>query len=306
MDDRNEALIALGRALQREGYEFVTPTPETVRRVNARATAARREAATLRDVFGWNRPFAAGALPQGVLEVGRAADVFTQVEGRLRATVRFSTLRGRLFVHSAYPTSSADAVFFGPDTYRFCDLLLGERRGRTFRRGVDVGCGSGAGGLMLARHGGEMILADVNASALRFASVNAELAGLRATLQLSDVLRGVQGELDLVVANPPYMVDPSARAYRDGGGAYGEALAARIVREALERLEPGGQLILYTGAAIVDGRDTFFAAVREHCERHHWRYRELDPDVFGEEIESNDAYAMVERIAAVALVVTKR
>ena len=35
-----------------------------------------------------------------------------------------------------------------------------------------------------------------------------------------------------------------------------------------------------------------------------WRYRELDPDVFGEELEE-PAYAEAERIAAVALVVQR-
>ena len=82
--------------------------------------------------------------------------------------------------------------------------------------------------------------------------------------------------------------------------------SVRIAREALARLTPGGRLVLYTGAAIVDGADTFLAAVRSVCTeaRAEWRYRELDPDVFGEEIEQNDAYATVERIAAVALVAT--
>jgi methylase of polypeptide subunit release factors len=114
----------------------------------------------------------------------------------------------------------------------------------------------------------------------------------------------VTGDIDLVIANPPYMVDPASRAYRDGGGSFGEALAVRIAREALTRLSPGGKLVLYTGAAVVDGVDTFLEAVRTVCADTHaeWQYREIDPDVFGEEIEQNDVYARVERIAAVGLV----
>ena len=103
------------------------------------------------------------------------------------------------------------------------------------------------------------------------------------------------------------MVDRASRTYRDGGGSFGEALAVRIAREALARLETGGKLVLYTGAAIVDGDDTFLDAVRSVCDaRAEWTYWEIDPDVFGEEIEQNDAYARVERIAAVALVATVR
>jgi release factor glutamine methyltransferase len=106
--------------------------------------------------------------------------------------------------------------------------------------------------------------------------------------------------------NPPYLVDPLARTYRHGGGSFGEALALRIVDEALARLAPGGRLVLYTGAAIVDGNDVLRAAAVTSCVRAgaDVRYREIDPDVFGEEIAGNPAYAGVERIAAVALVAT--
>lgn len=309
IDERGEALIALGRALREAGYAFVTVTPATHRRVDARAKAAGKSNATsLRDVFGWSRPFEPDAIPAKVLDLARAAGVVVEEGSRLRSTVRFSTLGDRIFVHSAYPTLAADAVFFGPDTYRYCDLVAAEmsHASRRARRVVDVGCGSGAGGIVAAESADAVVLADINPAALRFSAVNAALAGLgdRVELVESDVLRSVGGAVDLVIANPPYMVDPGSRAYRDGGGSFGEALAVRIAREALARLDPGGRLVLYTGAAVVDGVDTFLRAVREVCvaARAEWHYRELDPDVFGEEIEQNDAYAAVERIAAVALV----
>jgi release factor glutamine methyltransferase len=317
VDARTAALIDLGRALREAGYAFVTGTPETHRRVDARAArAGRATARSLRDVFGWSRPFEADVLAPRIMALARAADILVPdgpdgAEGsRLRSRVRFSSLGQHLFVHSAYPTVEADAVFFGPDTYRYCDLIAAETHGarRRAKRVVDVGCGSGAGGIVAGAAADRIVLADINVGALRLAAANAVLAGVsdRVEVTESDVLRSVEGAIDLVIANPPYMVDPASRAYRDGGGSFGEALAVRIAREALARLEPGGRLILYTGAAIVDGDDTFLRAVREVCleARAVWRYREIDPDVFGEEIEQNDAYATVERIAAVALVAT--
>ncbi len=291
------------------GYRFVTVTPETHRRVEARAAAAgRSRARSVRDVFGRTRLFDPATLPAPLLELARRAGVIDESPQGLVSRVRFSTLQGRIFVHSAYPTDAADAVFFGPDTYRFCDLLVAETAGRRYRRAVDVGCGSGAGGIVLTDVADGVVLGDISDRALDFAAVNAALAGVadRTALVHSDVLRGVDGDIDLVIANPPYLVDPLARAYRHGGGSFGEALALRIVDEALARLAPGGQLILYTGAAIVDGEDVLRAAVVAACERAgaSFRYRELDPDVFGEEIEQNPAYADVERIAAVGLVAT--
>ena len=64
--------------------------------------------------------------------------------------------------------------------------------------------------------------------------------------------------------------------------------------------------MLYTGAAIVDGTDPLLDALRQELDGsgHRWTYRELDPDVFGEELDE-PAYADVDRIAAVALVVQR-
>ncbi|MDB5220675.1 MAG: SAM-dependent methyltransferase [Myxococcaceae bacterium] len=309
-DEGSAALIALGRALREAGYAFVTVTPETHRRVHDRAAASGRATArSLRDAFGWSRPFEASLLSPAMMDLARAAGILVEERSLLRSKVRFSSIGERLFVHSAYPTTAADAVFFGPDTYRYADLVAGEtKHAARSKRVVDIGCGSGAGGIIAAPYAERIVLADVNAGALSFARVNAVLAGIEDRVEIveSDVLRSVDGPIDLVIANPPYMMDPASRAYRDGGGSFGEALGVRIAREALARLEPGGRLVLYTGAAVVDGVDTFLRAVRDVCvdARADWRYREIDPDVFGEEIEQNDAYANVERIAAVALVAT--
>ena len=58
--------------------------------------------------------------------------------------------------------------------------------------------------------------------------------------------------------------------------------------------------------AIVAGEDPFLAAVTPllDSDAFGWTYRELDPDVFGEELEK-PGYERVERIAVVALTVTR-
>jgi release factor glutamine methyltransferase len=170
------------------------------------------------------------------------------------------------------------------------------------KRLVDVGCGSGAGGIAIADRTDELVLADISDRALAYAEINASLAGVSAELVNSDVLQNVAGEIDLIISNPPYMRDDAARIYRDGGGAYGEALSVRIVREALPRIGTRGTLILYTGAAVVAGVDLFRKAVEPLLAGHDGQisYEELDPDVFGDELERPN-YAQVERIAAVGL-----
>ena len=301
-----EALTALLRAVQATGYRFVTPTPETHARVNRRAGCA--WATDLRGVFGWSRPFRAGVLPREIMAAAEAAGVLEAVEGGYRSLVRISSLDGLSFLHSAYPTVAADSVFFGPDTYRFANAIEAGMAGRLVRRAVDIGCGAGPGAVLVARGhpGAEVFAVDINARALRFTRANAEVAGVGVRAVESDLLSGVAGVFDLVVANPPYMADPGCRAYRDGGGALGAGLSLAIVDAAVERLAPGGMLLLYTGAAVVNGDDPFrnAAALRLAGSGLDWRYRELDPDVFGEELEGG-AYAEADRIAAVLLTVQK-
>ncbi|WP_054902541.1 class I SAM-dependent methyltransferase [Pseudomonas sp. NBRC 111131] len=309
MREPDEALLQLGRRLRAEGYRFTCVSPATHARNNARPGSER--AATLRDVFGWSRPFGASLLSPDELAQLRVAQVLSEQGSLWRATVRWSTLDELLLVHSAYPTLASDAVFFGPDSYRFAQVVHDhlQRTATPVQRAVDIGCGSGVGALLIARAAqhAQVSAVDINPLALRYTAINAALAGVsNLSLASSDVLDGVDGSFDLIVANPPYMFDTAQRAYRHGGGALGAQLSLRIVEQACERLNPGGSLLLYTGVAIVEGRDALLEAVRLRLAgpQWAWTYREVDPDVFGEQL-LEPGYEHVERIAAVALTVNR-
>jgi release factor glutamine methyltransferase len=294
------ALLAAGRILQARGYAFTTITPASHARVLARQ--ARAEGRSLRDVFGWTLPFRPELIGNDLFELLRAPG-WLQQEGALwRSTVRFSSLGKLLVVHSAYPTMSEHAVFFGPDTYRFCALL--EQTVQEAETLVDVGCGSGAAGLVLAGRAQRVILSDPNPLAVRFSRVNAELAGVEnVEVRTGSFLEAVTGAPDVIVANPPYLLDPAGRQYRHGGHPLGTGIAQRIARDALDVLRPGGLLVLYTGSPVVDGVDPFRrmleALFEDSCSTA--LIRELDPDVFGEDLDS-PAYADVERLALLAVV----
>ncbi|MEB0039997.1 MULTISPECIES: class I SAM-dependent methyltransferase [unclassified Pseudomonas] len=304
------ALLQLGRRLQADGYHFTTVTPLTHRRVNERA--ASKTATTLRDVFGWSRLFTPSLMSADELEQMRQAGVIEERPKGMLSKVRWSTLGDLLLVHSGFPTTANDAVFFGPDTYRFAQVIEAHLQSsfHDINHVIDIGCGSGAGAILVAkaRREAQVLATDINPMALRMTSVNAALAGVsNVSCQHSDVLRDVIGTFDLIVANPPYMKDPGQRAYRHGGGDLGAELSRRIVEEALPRLSVGGSLLLYTGVAMVDGNDPFIAALKDQLDQpdYTWTYRELDPDVFGEEL-ATQGYESVDRIAAVALTVTRQ
>lgn len=309
--ERKAALAELGRALKQHAYGFTTVTPATHARVNARESAA--WAHDLPGILGWSRPFKQAIPNPAILALmERAGIVESEADGEtLRAQVRASTLDGQLYFHSAYPTTAADAVFFGPDTYRFIRALRASLAALDMpvRRAADIGCGAGPGALTLALAypGAEVIAVDINPAALVLTEVNACIADA-ANLQTanSNLLREVEGQFDLIISNPPYLLDGEQRAYRHGGGELGAGLSIAVVDEALERLAPGGVLMLYTGVAIVANADPFrmAAEARLRDAGYLWSYEEIDPDVFGEELE-HAAYAHADRIAAVWLCATR-
>jgi methylase of polypeptide subunit release factors len=304
------ALVDLGLYLFRERYCFSTITPATHARVIK--NAGHSLAKDLRGVFGWSLPFEPGLVPNAVNNLMRRADILRPLEGgMLRSTVRFSTLNGSIFVHSAFPTIEADAVFFGPDTVRFVaaiDSWLGNQSW-DIGRVADIGCGGGAGGIAVARRHprAAVYMLDINDKALSASRVNAALNGvLSPVCRKSDVLAAVQGSFDLIISNPPYLFDRFERAYRHGGGKFGEGLSLRILQDALPRLSEGGTILLYTGAAVVEGVNVFRASAEYVVAEQglEAQFQEVDPDVFGEELDTPE-YAGVERIAAMILTVTR-
>lgn len=308
--EQDGALFRLAQALRDGGYRHTTITPATHARVNSRP--GNEWATDLAGVFGWSRPFHANVLPPELFTLMRAAGAAARCREGWRSLVRLSTLQERLFIHSAYPTTDTDAVFFGPDTYRFASALTHHLAvcSSPVHRAIDIGCGAGPGAILLAlQHPhAEVVAADINAAALRLTAINAMLAVTpNVVTRRSDLLHAVAGEFDLIVANPPYLLDGAQRAYRHGGGQLGEGVSLAIVAAALQRLAPGGTLLLYTGVAIVDGVDRFRASVAAGLDAAdvEWHYRELDPDVFGEEL-LQPAYAATDRIAAVLLTLTRR
>ena len=304
----SDVLLHLAMTLKATGYSFTTVTPATHARVNSRLENAWARNAT--DIFGWSRPFREGVIAPELFEAMRNADVLkTHSEGWI-SRVRASTLRGQLFLHSAYPTTASDAIFFGPDTYRFANAIARYLSGNAaddvrLQRAVDIGCGAGPGAVVIAleRPQAEVLAVDINDTALRYTAVNARLAGAAGvTVQHSDLLDDIDGDFDLIVANPPYLLDAQERTYRHGGGSFGEGLSLAIAGLAKTRLAPGGTLLLYTGIAITDGTDRLLASIAPMLDDAslEWDYQELDPDVFGEELDE-PAYAEADRIAAVLL-----
>jgi release factor glutamine methyltransferase len=96
-----------------------------------------------------------------------------------------------------------------PETELLVEVALSVRRGG---RVADVGTGSGAVALALKEERPDLSVvgADVSPDALDVARANAEALGLDVEFVQADLLEGVPGPFDAVLANLPYVAEGSA------------------------------------------------------------------------------------------------
>lgn len=165
-------------------------------RESTRGNTTRRLETSQECSVGAGPSFHVDLLPCELLDLMREADVIDCAGELWRSRIRVSSLDGDLFVHSAYPTVSAESVFFGPDTYRFAAEIRAHlhERGAPIRRAVDIGCGAGPGAILVAKANptAEVAMVDINETALRYARINAGLAGVpNAFARRSDLLSGL-------------------------------------------------------------------------------------------------------------------
>lgn len=124
------------------------------------------------------------------------------------------------------------------------------------RRGADVGTGSGCIAVSLAVHcaGLEVAATDVSVEALRVAEQNARRHGVEASVRLvaGDLLERVEGPVDLICANLPYIPTETLRGLGVSrrepvlaldGGPDGLRLIRRLLRQAGGKLAEGGLLL---------------------------------------------------------------
>jgi len=143
----------------------------------------------------------------------------------------------------------------------------GRRRTLDTMRIADVGTGSGCIAVALAKElpGAEIHATDISAGALEVARANAARHQLEKRIHFhhTDLLRGLHGEFDMVVSNPPYVGETEAdqvqlevRKFepRDAvfAGQRGTEVIARLVPQAHAALGPGGWLVMEISGAIAE------------------------------------------------------
>lgn len=161
-----------------------------------------------------------------------------------------------------------------PDSETLLQAAVAHFAGRSPRRILDLGTGPGT--LLLAAlaewpdaHG---LGIDASAEALAYAGRNARALGLegRAQFGRGDWATGIDGQFDLILANPPYIgtaehLPPDVRDHEPAialfAGADGLDAYRRIVPDLARLLAPAGIALLEIGASQADAVS---ALVRQH------------------------------------------
>lgn len=241
----------LGAYLQDSAYDF---PPRSVIDIKRACREGKPSASVEEDLFGWGMEVDRDRIPEQLLQMMGVAEGARLVKSPVRA----ARIGGLLCLHTSGPGAAADAVFLGPDTSRYLDVLEQELGNNAKPRSiVEVGCGSGAAAIWLARRypDARVVATDVNPAALEFTRLNASLAGVsNIEICRSDVLADVDGTFDLVACNPPFIADAEQRTYRHGGSHFGMELPARIIREGVKRLAGRGRLLMYTASPMRGGK----------------------------------------------------
>jgi len=169
-------------------------------------------------------------------------------------------LLGTVEFHGRVFTTDARALIPRPETEQLMELLLKEPL-PSEPTILDVGTGSGVIALTLAAEipAARVEAVDISPEALSLAQENALKVSLqdRVRFHQSDLLSGVEGSFDLIVANLPYIprgeiaglsrevqYDPMLAL---DGGPIGSEIIVRLLEQAKTHLNPGGRIALEIG-----------------------------------------------------------
>jgi release factor glutamine methyltransferase len=179
------------------------------------------------------------------------------VQRRADERLPVAFLTGRKEFWSLDLAVSRDVLVPRPETETLVGAAIDLAAGRTGLRVLEIGTGSGAIALALAKElpGAEITATDVSPAALEITATNADKHGMRDRIRLveGDLYAPIVGErFDLIVSNPPYLAE-AERSSLAPELAHEPELALFAPEEGcqvLRRLAEGATEVLAPGGAL--------------------------------------------------------
>lgn len=182
-----------------------------------------------------------------------------------------------------------DTLIPRPETEELVELCLRQNPADRLRV-IDVGTGTGAIAisLKLARPLWDVAAVDISAAALTVAKENAQALGAEITFYEGDGLAPIEGPIDILISNPPYiseeewgLMDESVRKYEPKTALFAEndglAIYQQLANEAQQLLREDGKIFLEIGFQQGTAVQKIFQAAFPQ------KIVEIKEDMFGKE-----------------------
>ncbi len=185
----------------------------------------------------------------------------TNAEFIIKDTDKYLDLVNERAKHKPLEYITSSACFYGYDFYVNKDVLIPRAETEilidkikskidknTKANIVDIGCGSGIISIILAKYfnNAKITAIDISKASLKVAKKNASLLNVEDKINFieSNLLEQIDGEIDIIVSNPPYIknsekLDSNVKDYEPHlalfGGDYGYEILEKIIQEFFKR-----------------------------------------------------------------------
>jgi len=131
-------------------------------------------------------------------------------------------------------------------------LLIRSFDVRAGERILEIGCGSGIVSMHCALNGGVVTCGYINKKAAALTKRNMELNSMEAVVVETDVYSNIEGRLDTVIFNLPYLPvkEEGGLALAWSGGENGLGPLPALMEGAREHVVPGGRVIIVVSSLM--------------------------------------------------------